>query len=505
MGSFFRRSLYMALLWRAAVGIAVTSAALLVFTRIWVAALVGFLSAVWIAWRGGRFLTNAVEAMEPAAASVGARPAIVPEPSVTQLEGLADALHVSRADVARQLAASSESRRKLEALLDSMQDAVTSVDVAGRIIWANEAMQRLVTENSGSVRAGHSLVQTIRAPEVLACVQKALDRGEFVEVRPVTVLPGRSFVVSASPMPEGGAVVVLRDITQMERVERTQREFVANVSHELRTPLTTISGYVEILLDDERTRAKLNENEQEFLEAIYKSARRMGRLTDDLLAMARVDSGDQKLHPRPVEVGMVIQEARDAVAALVRDKHGVLEVGPFPEVEVVADVDAIVQVVSNLIENALNYGKTPGKTPGKAPGSAKLTSATGAVALKPTSRSIARNGRQPASEQPVDGAMIRLEAQLLTDWNVTDGQSTPREVRFCVQDFGPGIASEHLGRIFERFYRVDKARSRDSGGTGLGLAIARHIVEAHRGRMWVESELGRGSTFCFTLPVAPRS
>jgi two-component system phosphate regulon sensor histidine kinase PhoR len=366
-------------------------------------------------------------------------------------------------------------------------------------------MQRLVTENSGSVRAGHSLVQTIRAPEVLACVQKALDRGEFVEVRPVSVLPSRSFVVSASPMPEGGAVVVLRDITQMEQVERTQREFVANVSHELRTPLTTISGYVEILLDDERTRAKLNEHEQEFLEAIYKSARRMGRLTDDLLAMARVDSGDQKLHPRPVEVGMVIQEARDAVAALVRDKHGSLEVGSFPEVEVVADVDAIVQVVSNLIENALNYGKTPGKTPGKAPGSAKLTSATGAAALKPTSRSIARNGRQQASEPPVDGAMIRLEAQLLTDWNVTDGQSTPREVRFSVQDFGPGIASEHLGRIFERFYRVDKARSRDSGGTGLGLAIARHIVEAHRGRMWVESELGRGSTFCFTLPVAPRS
>ncbi len=496
----------MALLWRAAVGIAVASAALLVFTRIWVAALVGFLSAVWIAWRGGRFLTNAVEAMEPAAASVGARPAIIPEPAVTQLDGLADALHVSRADVARQLAASSESRRKLEALLDSMQDAVTSVDVAGRIVWANEAMQRLVTENSGSVRAGHSLVQTIRAPEVLACVQKALDRGEFVEVRPVTVLPGRSFVVSASPMPEGGAVVVLRDITQMEQVERTQREFVANVSHELRTPLTTISGYVEILLDDERTRAKLNEHEQEFLEAIYKSARRMGRLTDDLLAMARVDSGDQKLHPRPVEVGMVIQEARDAVAALVRDKHGMLEVGPFPEIEVVADVDAIVQVVSNLIENALNYGKPSGKTPGKIPGKTQDKVAGSAVpqpGAKLAGRGADRNGRQPASEQLVEGAMIRLEAQLLTDWNVSDGQSTPREVRFSVQDFGPGIASEHLGRIFERFYRVDKARSRDSGGTGLGLAIARHIVEAHRGRMWVESELGRGSTFCFTLPVAP--
>jgi two-component system phosphate regulon sensor histidine kinase PhoR len=137
-----------------------------------------------------------------------------------------------------------------------------------------------------------------------------------------------------------------------------------------------------------------------------------------------------------------------------------LEIGEFPDVEVVADLDAIVQVLSNLIENALNYGVSPANV-GQAPGKSS------------------------------DGALVVLSAAIL------EGS---QDVRFCVEDFGAGIASEHLSRLFERFYRVDKTRSRESGGTGLGLSIAKHIVESHKGRMWVESELGRGSRFCFTLP-----
>jgi two-component system phosphate regulon sensor histidine kinase PhoR len=142
------------------------------------------------------------------------------------------------------------------------------------------------------------------------------------------------------------------------------------------------------------------------------------------------------------------------VAALVREKQGVLVVGEYPDAEVIADLDAIVQVLSNLIENALNYGRREGS-------------------------------------HGTEGALVTLSAEL-----------TGAEVRFCVEDFGAGIASEHLSRLFERFYRVDKTRSRESGGTGLGLSIAKHIVESHRGTMWVESELGRGSRFCFTLPCA---
>jgi two-component system phosphate regulon sensor histidine kinase PhoR len=188
----------------------------------------------------------------------------------------------------------------------------------------------------------------------------------------------------------------------------------------------------------------------------------MGRLTDDLLAMAKVDSGEQKLRPQPVEVSVVLREAQGAVTALVREKHGVLEVSEGPDAEVIADLDAIVQVISNLIENALVYGQNSGQSAGG------------------------------GAEQEPDGATVVLSAAILP--------SAPQEVRFCVEDFGAGIASEHLSRLFERFYRVDKTRSRESGGTGLGLAIAKHIVEAHRGRMWVESELGRGSRFCFSLP-----
>ncbi len=448
-----RRSLYLTLLWRAAIGALVVGAAVLVMPHWWMVLVVGLVTAAWVSWVSTLVVTNAVEAMESAAGAVGSGlgEGGVREPAFRQMDGLAYALELSAAEVKKRLEASAESRGQLEALLDSMQDGVTSVDAGGRIVWANRPMQRLVAESSGTVRAGRSLVQTIRAPEVLRCVQEALEQRKVAELRPVSLQPGRIFAVSAAPMPEGGAVVVLQDITRMEQVERTQREFVANVSHELRTPLTSISGYVEMMLEDQRIAAVCTPQMREFLEAIYKSAKRMARLTDDLLAMAKVDSGEQKLRPQPVEVSLLLGEAEDAVAGLVRDRQGELSVEAYPDIEVMADLDAILQVFSNLIENALNYGKSGKK-----------------------------------------GANVVLRAAVVP--------GTVEEVQFCVEDFGAGIASEHLGRLFERFYRVDKARSRESGGTGLGLAIAKHIVEAHRGRMWVESDLGRGSRFCFTLP-----
>ena len=464
MAAFLRRSLYLRLLWPALLAAVAVGAAVLWQPRWWMVALATILAAVWAAAITTRTVTRAVEAIEPLAASVSDLHPPSPEPSFRQMEPLVDALDLSAAEVARRLAASSESRRKLEALLDSMRDAVTSVDAAGRIVWANQPMQRLIADSGGSVRAGHSLVQTIRAPEVLECVQAALDHGRLAERRSVSLPIGGIFAVSASPMPEGGAVVVLQDMTRMEQVERTQREFVANVSHELRTPLTSISGYVETLLEDERGGLFFTPHVREFLDAIHKSARRMVRLTDDLLAMARVDSGEQKLRPEPVEVGIVMREAEDAVAALVRDKEGQLTILDYPDAEVVADLDAIVQVLSNLIENALNYGAGP------------------------------------------DGARVELNAEIVATLSRSAAGSpameAAQEVLFSVRDYGSGIASEHLDRLFERFYRVDKTRSRESGGTGLGLSIAKHIVEAHHGRLWVESELGRGSRFCFTLPCA---
>ena len=383
--------------------------------------------------------------------------------TMPELGDLADALVAAAPRLAAAVEAAHENGRKLQTVLDSMQDAVTAIDAAGRISWANRPMQQLMRESHGSVRAGHSLVQTIRAPEILECVQIALESRELVERQPVTVLPGRIVAISAAPMPDGGAVIVMHDVTRIQQVERTQREFVANVSHELRTPLTSIQGYVEMLLEEAEEApggaSPVSERRREFLDAILKSARRMGRLTDDLLALARVESGERRIAPQPIAVSILIEECLEAVSGLLKEKGGTLAIaGDPPDVEVMADPDTILQIMSNLIENALNYGR----------GS--------------------------------DGwAVIEISASLLNEEEV----DRMPEVQIKVRDFGAGIASEYQDRLFERFYRVDKARSRESGGTGLGLAIAKHLVEAHRGKLWVESELGKGSSFMFTLPCAP--
>jgi two-component system phosphate regulon sensor histidine kinase PhoR len=342
---------------------------------------------------------------------------------------------------------------QLEALLDSMQDAVVAVDSAGRIQWTNERMQRLMPGNAAgsSVRLGHALVQTIRDPDVLECVRQALEK-KTVTIRGATsLMPGRMYEVNASPMPEGGAVAVLHDITRIEEVERTQRDFVANVSHELRTPLTSITGYVETLIDHERG---ISTQGQQFLATILKNATRMNRLTEDLLVMARVEGPSGELNPMPVRSDALIRDAVNALKGLVQENEAVLEIGAVTQTQVFADPDAMMQVLGNLIENAIKYG------------------------------------------QPRNGSSSRV---LITARDVSDPYDA---VEFSVRDFGWGIASEHLNRIFERFYRVDKTRSRESGGTGLGLAIVRHMVQSQGGTIRAESELGSGSNFLFTLPRA---
>ena len=245
-------------------------------------------------------------------------------------------------------------------------------------------------------------------------------------------------------MSSGGALAVLNDVTRIEAAEKSRREFVANVSHELRTPLTSIQGYVETLLEAHGANA---ETTREFLGIILKNAIRMNRITEDLLALASIESPDYKLAIQPMRASSLVQDAIESLGGMVVDSGVALESSGAPDMLVLADPDAMNQVFGNLIENALKYGKA--------------------------------------------GKRIRVGARQLES-----------EVEFSVQDFGPGIAYEHLSRIFERFYRIDKARSRESGGTGLGLAIVKHIILAHGGRIWAESELGSGATFHFTLPLA---
>src|SRR5579875_661807 len=241
-------SLFWYLLLWAAGGAVVLLLGLLLHARWWLLLGVwvsGALAGAWIALHqvreGARALVGEVLRLPEAPTGLQTLP---------ELGELAEAIAIAAPRLAAQIEAAHENGRKLQTVLDSMQDAVTAIDAAGRISWANTPMQQLMRESHGSVRTGHSLVQTIRAPEILDCVQIALESRELVERRPVAVLPGRIMAINAAPMPDGGAVIVMHDITRIEQVERTQKEFVANVSHELRTPLTSIQGYVEMLLEE---------------------------------------------------------------------------------------------------------------------------------------------------------------------------------------------------------------------------------------------------------------
>jgi two-component system phosphate regulon sensor histidine kinase PhoR len=333
-------------------------------------------------------------------------------------------------------------RQELAAILDSMQEAVVAITPEGAVRWSNAVMQKIA---GTQLHAGRPLVHFVRDPDVLACVRSALDLREVRFGRASSLAPGRMFEINAAPLPSGGALVVLHDVTRIEAAEKSRRDFIANVSHELRTPLTSIQGYVETLVEDPRPNA---ETSREFLGIIHKNATRMNRLTEDLLALASVEGPDYKLTLQPTRASALVQDAIESLGGMVVDSEVELQSTGAPDDLVLADPDAMNQVFGNLIENSLKYGKS--------------------------------------------GKRVRVGARLLE-----------REVEFSVQDFGPGIASEHLNRIFERFYRVDKARSRESGGTGLGLAIVKHIVNAHGGRVWAESELGAGAQFHFTLPLAP--
>ena len=330
-------------------------------------------------------------------------------------------------------------RRDLEVLLNSMVDGVIAIDAQRRVLWVNRALLRLLSPN---VKPGTPLVETFRDPELLRVVETSITERTAQTAEARTAVPGRVFEVSTGPLPAGGTVAVLHDITEIERVEKTRRDFIANVSHELRTPLTSIQGYAETLID-----APPDGNSREFLEIIRKNAARMTRLTEDLLTLARVESGEHKLDLKPVTAAALLHEAQQNLLALAKQHNVELQVESSTETQVEADRDAIHQVFSNLIENAVKYA--------------------------------------------AGGGRAVIGANDSTDF-----------VEFYVRDFGPGIASEHLPRVFERFYRVDKARSRETGGTGLGLAIVKHVVLNHGGSVRVESSLGHGSAFYFTLPLA---
>jgi two-component system phosphate regulon sensor histidine kinase PhoR len=403
--------------------------------------------AAWLAGRiSARLERIATFARRIADGDLSAR---LDAPGHDELSHMEAALNQTAKQLGESFAEIESGREELAAMLDAMQEAVVAITAEGQVRWSNSVMQRIA---GTQIRAGRPLIHAVRDPELLSSVRAAIEQHEVATGRTSSLAPGRIFEINATPLPSGGALAVLHDVTRIEAAERSRRDFIANVSHELRTPLTSIQGYVETLYDDPQLQS---ESAREFLGIILKNASRMNRITVDLLALASVEGPDYKLKPHPVRAGALVQDAIDSLGGMVLDSGVVLESTGAPEASVLADPDAMNQVFGNLIENALKYGNS--------------------------------------------GQRIIVGARLAKLQDTPD--ATP-EVEFTVRDFGPGIASEHLDRIFERFYRVDKARSRESGGTGLGLAIVKHIVLAHGGRIWVESELGHGAAFHFTLPLA---
>ncbi|HZU22526.1 MAG TPA: ATP-binding protein, partial [Terriglobales bacterium] len=360
----------------------------------------------------------------------------ISDPSSDEIGQLAAALDQTARRLEQMFAAAENSRSQLETLLNSIEDAVIAVSRNSKVLWVNRALGKLLPD----LRLRDSLVEMIRDPEVLRSVEIARTMRHSVSGRAGAVAAGKIFQCTAAPLPEGGVVLVLHDLTDIERVERTRRDFIANVSHELRTPLTSIEGYTETLLEsssagDAQTR--------EFLETIRRNASRMSRLTEDLLKLARVESGEWRLELQPVPAADLLEQALANFRSIAPGHE--LRIEQSTEAYVLADPDAIHQVFANLIENAAKY--SPPGTP---------------VLLG-----------------------VRRAGDVL---------------EFYVKDDGPGIAAEHVPRLFERFYRVDKARSREAGGTGLGLAIVKHIVMNHGGEVRVETAVGQGSTFFFSLP-----
>jgi two-component system phosphate regulon sensor histidine kinase PhoR len=339
-----------------------------------------------------------------------------------------------------------ESARR-EAILSSMVEGVLAVDHARRVTFCNQSLLRAVGAR-GKVPEGTPVVELVRDPELLELLDQTLASGRSVTRRlEVAGAAGRIFEVETAPLTvpsHQGAIAILHDITDLERLERVRKDFVANVSHELRTPLTAIRGYAETLLEGGLEDPQHN---RKFLEIIHAHAIRLNNIASDLLLLSELESGKPASEPEPVAVRAALETALHTVEPEARLRGVRLVAGEFEDVRVRGDKRHLEQALINLLDNAVKFNRPDGE--------------------------------------------VRVEVRRAVD----------RRVQIVIADTGVGIPSEDLTRIFERFYRVDRARSREMGGTGLGLSIVKHVVERMNGTVQAESQLGKGSKFTLLLPA----
>jgi two-component system phosphate regulon sensor histidine kinase PhoR len=351
------------------------------------------------------------------------------------------------ADQAARVQSLQREAETLRAVMDGMADGVWLTDADGTVIRHNDALKEMLY--AGQELVGKRPLFLVRNPALHEAVEKACRAGERsqLEIALEGVRP-REVAVSVFPLggERKGSVAVFRDVTELRRLEKVRQEFVANVSHELRTPITAILGYAETLLGGALEDAA---HAPQMVEVIHRQSVRLSNLVNDLLDLSRLDADELALHSAPLPLAPIVQRATEAVSQRASAKRITLKVEVTPSVAAQADERAVEQVLLNLLDNAVKY--TP-------------------------------EGGSVSVSAGVDGSRARL----------------------CVRDTGLGIEAKHLPRLFERFYRVDRGRSRDMGGTGLGLSIVKHLVSAMGGDVQVSSQPGVGTEFSVLLPSPPR-
>ena len=387
--------------------------------------------------------------------------------STRELRDLGTALDDMRRQIQTHIGQITLEKSRLEAVLTSITEAILVTDQSGRILMGNQTFEKLFGV-SGAIE-GRMPIELVRHRDVQNAIDQTLKTGQAVFLD-LTRSDDRErhFDVQIAPILQddhiAGSVTIFYDITELRRLERIRKDFVANVSHELRTPLTTIKGCASTLADgalDDR------EASQRFVKMINTHADRLHNLVENILDLSRIESGALPLEIDVYPVQEIVNSVVGQIRPLAKEKSLAIEINTKENVQVQCDRKLIEQALLNLLDNAVKYTPEGGK-----------------IWIQTRDFKHAEKGRENRLNRPED----------------IENQTRTRRIALEVKDTGMGVPLSDVDRIFERFYRVDKGRSRAMGGTGLGLSIVRHIMDAHGGRVYVESEQGKGSTFGLTLP-----